>query len=237
MFDTPIADPLMEPDVWLDPGAAGELLVEPIGELRAAATSTVSSSWSTAARRRAASTIASCAALTLVAIYSVEPTRRRRSTALARRFDDGRLDERGVAMDDIRRRGHGRRRRLSVRRRPANANGRRSFSASRNHHLCIAYVDDEPAGFVSGIEITHPDKGTEMLLYELGVDEDYRRQGIGRALAVALRDYSQARGCTGMWVPVDDDNEPALAMYNSAGPDENAATRIVWWDLSGDETA
>lgn len=106
------------------------------------------------------------------------------------------------------------------------------FLRQPNHHLCIAYVDDEPAGFVSGVEITHPDKGTEMLLYELGVDEDYRRHGIGRALAVALRDYSQARGCNGMWVPVDEDNEPALAMYTSTGPDENAGTRIVWWDLS-----
>ena len=29
----------------------------------------------------------------------------------------------------------------------------------------------------------HPDKGTEMLLYELGVDESYRRRGIGRVVA------------------------------------------------------
>ena len=72
------------------------------------------------------------------------------------------------------------------------------FLRQGNHHLCIAFVDEEPAGFVSGIEITHPDKGTEMLLYELGVDEDYRRHGIGRSLAVALRDFAQSRGCTGM---------------------------------------
>jgi len=110
------------------------------------------------------------------------------------------------------------------------------FLRQPNHHLCIAYVDDEPAGFVSGVEITHPDKGTEMLLYELGVDEDYRRNGIGRALVVAIRDYSHERGCSGLWVPVDDDNEPALAMYNTTGPDENAASRVVWWDLSADES-
>jgi len=104
-----------------------------------------------------------------------------------------------------------------------------------NHHLCVAFVDDEAAGFVSGIEITHPDKGTEMLLYELGVDEDYRRHGIGRSLAVALRDFAQSRGCTGMWVPTDADNEPAIAMYRSTRPDEDAPTRILWWDLSTEE--
>ena len=110
------------------------------------------------------------------------------------------------------------------------------FLRQANHHLCIAYVDEEPAGFVSGVEITHPDKGTEMLLYELGVDDDYRRHGIGRALAVALRDYARVRGCSGMWVPVDEDNEPGLAMYRSTRPDEDAASRILWWDLTGEET-
>jgi ribosomal protein S18 acetylase RimI-like enzyme len=111
------------------------------------------------------------------------------------------------------------------------------FLRQPNHHLCIAYVDDEPAGFVSGIEITHPDKGTEMLLYELGVDDDFRRRGVGRSLVVALREYAHVRGCTGVWVPADDDNEPALAMYRSTGPDEDAPSRILWWDLSasGDE--
>jgi hypothetical protein len=32
-------------------------------------------------------------------------------------------------------------------------------------------------------------------------------------------------------VPVDDDNEPALATYRSAAPDEEARSVIVWWDL------
>ena len=72
------------------------------------------------------------------------------------------------------------------------------FLHQGNHHLCIAYVDEEPVGFVSGVEITHPDKGTEMLLYELGVDDDFRRHGIGRSLAVALtrlRPVAGARAC------------------------------------------
>ena len=45
-----------------------------------------------------------------------------------------------------------------------------AFLAHAGHHLLLALVDDEPAGFVTGIECLHPDKGAEMLLYELGVD-------------------------------------------------------------------
>ena len=50
-----------------------------------------------------------------------------------------------------------------------------------------------------------------------------------------LRDFAQSRGCTGMWVPTDADNEPAIAMYRSTRPDEDAPTRILWWDLSTEE--
>jgi len=51
------------------------------------------------------------------------------------------------------------------------------FLMSPDHHLGIAYVDGSPAGFVSGVEVTHPDKGTEMFLYELAVDAQFQRRG------------------------------------------------------------
>lgn len=45
-----------------------------------------------------------------------------------------------------------------------------AFLCREGHHLLLAFLDTSPVGFVSGIEVIHPDKGTEMLLYELGVD-------------------------------------------------------------------
>ena len=49
------------------------------------------------------------------------------------------------------------------------------FLADDRHHLLIAYRDGEAAGFASGCRMAHPDKGTEMFLYELAVGEDSRR--------------------------------------------------------------
>ncbi len=103
------------------------------------------------------------------------------------------------------------------------------FLADERHHLLIAYVDDAPAGMVTGVEMTHPDKGTEMFLYELGVDESFRGRGVGRALTSALADLARERDCYGMWVITDEDNAAARATYRHAGgsPEEKQVV-LVW---------
>src|SRR3569832_2053519 len=60
------------------------------------------------------------------------------------------------------------------------------FLGSADHHLLLALEAGEPVGMVSGVELTHPDKGTEMFLYELSVLERAQRRGIGTALVEAL---------------------------------------------------
>ena len=72
------------------------------------------------------------------------------------------------------------------------------FLEDPRHHLCVAYVEGEPAGMVTGVEMTHPDKGTEMFLYELGVDERFRGEGVGKAWSrrlPTLRTGEVATGC------------------------------------------
>ena len=100
------------------------------------------------------------------------------------------------------------------------------------HHLLVAYDrHDRPIGFVSGVELTHPDKGSEMFLYELGVDASARRRGVGRALVEALRALARRRGCCGMYTLADDDDEPAQATYASAGGRATSRPVMIDWDL------
>jgi ribosomal protein S18 acetylase RimI-like enzyme len=112
---------------------------------------------------------------------------------------------------------------------PAKAEATARFLAEPGSHLLVAYVDGEPAGFVSGVEVTHPDKGTEMFLYELAVDEPHRRRGHARALIAALEALARDRGCTGMFVFVDDDNEAGRAAYRSAGGEDASRPVMVEW--------
>ena len=112
---------------------------------------------------------------------------------------------------------------------PAEAEHTRRFLQDDRHHLLIAREADDLLGFVSGVEMTHPDKGTEMFLYELAVDEPWQRQGVGRSLVEALSDLARARGCYGMWVLTDEDNEAALVTYTSAGGGSRRSRVMLEW--------
>jgi ribosomal protein S18 acetylase RimI-like enzyme len=118
---------------------------------------------------------------------------------------------------------------------PARHEAAAQFLAQPNHHLLIAYEGEVPAGFVSGIEMTHPDKGTEMFLYELGVAEPFRRRGIGRTLVDRLAELARSNGCYGMWVLTDEDNAAAMATYRSSGTTETEATTLLSWTFSAED--
>ncbi|GLY08054.1 GNAT family N-acetyltransferase [Actinoplanes sp. NBRC 101535] len=111
----------------------------------------------------------------------------------------------------------------------------RRFLSEPTHHLLLAYDDaDRAVGMISGVETTHPDKGTEMLVYELGVAPVARLQGIGAALVEALAELARRNGCYGMWVATETDNKAALATYRRAGALEEMTFTLLSWDLVED---
>jgi ribosomal protein S18 acetylase RimI-like enzyme len=116
---------------------------------------------------------------------------------------------------------------------PPDRDATERFLAEPTHHLLIAYDDSgDPVGFVSGVETTHPDKGTEMFLYELGVDESARRRGVGRGLVEALAAVARERGCYGMWTGTEPDNVAARRTYERAGARTTPAHLILEWRFS-----
>lgn len=107
------------------------------------------------------------------------------------------------------------------------------FLADPTHHLLLAYDEsDRAVGMISGIETTHPDKGTEMFIYELGVAPAARLQGVATELVKALADLARRRGCYGMWVGTEPDNAAAQATYRKAGANEEAPFLLLSWDLT-----
>jgi ribosomal protein S18 acetylase RimI-like enzyme len=117
---------------------------------------------------------------------------------------------------------------------PAQPEAIRRFLAEAGHHLLVASIGGLPVGMVSGVETTHPDKGTEMFLYELSVAEPYRGRGIATQLVAALADLARRVGCYGMWVLTDDTNAPALGAYEAAGGVRDTAPRMLTWTFAAE---
>lgn len=112
---------------------------------------------------------------------------------------------------------------------PARPEYAERFLDSPGHFLFIAYEAGAPAGFVSGVEMIHPDKGAEMFLYELDVAEPFRRRGVATALVARLRDFAQERECYAMWVLTDAENDAAIATYRRAGAGAGSAEIMFDW--------
>ena len=115
---------------------------------------------------------------------------------------------------------------------PVQAAAGTRFLNAQGHHLLVAYEGEAVAGFVTGVEMTHPDKGTEMFLYELSVDPSFRGRGFGTALVKALAALARERNCYGMWVLTDDDNAAALATYAAAGGTRESTNVLLSWKFN-----
>jgi ribosomal protein S18 acetylase RimI-like enzyme len=119
---------------------------------------------------------------------------------------------------------------------PIDLDATSDFLADERHHLLIGYVGDRPAGFVTGVELLHPDKPRpEMFLYELGVNAEFRRRGVATALMQRLVELCHERGCGEMFVLTDEDNDAGQATYRRAGGVPEPAGILFHWDWRGDD--
>lgn len=114
---------------------------------------------------------------------------------------------------------------------PVTMDGAEDFLDRQGHVLLLARASDgRGIGFVSGVEMRHPDKYAEMFVYELGVDERWRRRGVATALLQALREQAHRRGCRGMWTGTERYNDSALATYRSLGATVDDGSVFITWD-------
>ena len=111
---------------------------------------------------------------------------------------------------------------------PIDADRAGRYLADERHHLILAYVEGEAAGFVSGTEILHPDKATELFLSELDVIPAMRRRGVASSLLAELKRLAKERDCASIWVLTSEDNEAGMATYRSAGGSWDGANSVMF---------
>lgn len=117
------------------------------------------------------------------------------------------------------------------------AQGRRDLSAAGfltdDHVIAIgAFVDGDLVGGAWGHRLARPDGLPMALLYELEVEDEHRRKGLGRAMVEAFRERARAQGCGSCWVITEASNRSATGTYQSAGGTRADERVIFHWDLT-----
>jgi ribosomal protein S18 acetylase RimI-like enzyme len=86
--------------------------------------------------------------------------------------------------------------------------------------------DDRLVGNLSRIALPHRGKRI-LMLANIAVDPEYRRQGIARSLVEMALEHSRARRADAIWLHVRADNPGAVQLYQSLGF-EQRSIRTTW---------
>ncbi len=88
--------------------------------------------------------------------------------------------------------------------------------------------DDDPVGFVYACELYRRHTALRHLcIYEIGVSERHRSQGVGPALMDALADHARAQGIERGFVVTQASNTAAMALYEAAGGERTTTDEVV----------
>lgn len=107
------------------------------------------------------------------------------------------------------------------------------FLSNNDNALFVAFENDRAVGFLTAHRLQRFDKRkAEVLLYEIGVHEDFRKKGIGKSLIKAVKQWAREVGADEVWVLTYNSNEAAMALYKSeAGEEDAPGTRMFTYKI------
>ncbi len=91
--------------------------------------------------------------------------------------------------------------------------------------MFAAFSETRAVGFLTANRLQRFDKReAEVLVYEVGVDEEFRRRGIGKALMEEVKHWARGVGADEMWLLTNWSNTAAVALYRATGGRTESAT-------------
>lgn len=98
-----------------------------------------------------------------------------------------------------------------------------------NHHVWLALDQETIVGGLTAYTLPcYQQSGQELFIYEVGVDDGYQRQGIGKALVNACIAYAKAASYLSVYVATEPGNLRARKLYAAAGGTEEVVSWWVW---------
>lgn len=92
------------------------------------------------------------------------------------------------------------------------------FLQNEKNHVLVATLNNIIIGGLTAYEIQmYKNETSEMFLFEIDVDENYRQQGVGTLLIQKLKDVCTRQNIKQIFVITSRGNHPALKLYNTTG--------------------
>ena len=109
-----------------------------------------------------------------------------------------------------------------------------SYLADPRNIYLLAYENEVPVGFLRGTALGQlKSRRPQMFLYEIAVDAQFQRRGVGTALVEHLLEYCRQREFEEVFVFTDPGNLPAVGLYRKTGAvTETPADRMFVYQLS-----
>ncbi len=86
----------------------------------------------------------------------------------------------------------------------------------------VAIHNNEVVGGITAYELEKPEQERrEIYIYDLAVSESHRRHGIATALIYKLKQIAKKRDAYIIYVQADEDDTPAIQLYESLGKKDN----------------
>ena len=94
---------------------------------------------------------------------------------------------------------------------------------SRDTFITLVALDGEivVGGLAAYVLPKFEQARSEVYIYDLAVDEAYRRRGIATALIEHLKEVAKSQGAYVVFVQADHGDDPAIALYTSLGERED----------------
>jgi len=104
-----------------------------------------------------------------------------------------------------------------------------AFLADDRTATFVAFAGEEPVGFVYTNELFRRHTALRhMCIYEIGVSERFRNQGVGQALLDAVADHARTQGIGQGFVITNASNPAAAKLYESAGGVRTADDDVIF---------
>jgi len=100
--------------------------------------------------------------------------------------------------------------------------------ANENFLAVAAFQDDVVIGGLTGYTLPKFEQArSEFYIYDLAVDQRYRRQGVATALIEFLKEIAVERGIYSIFVQAEREDEAAIALYSKLGVRED----VIHFDI------